>query len=1394
MNNMDTRGRPATRHLAGHHKKRDPPPTPPKKRKPRKAGTNICPKLIAGKKAKNKDCSTRKRKRSGQERHNQQLRILQQNVAGLKTRKVELLKRLHDLKVDVCAIQEANFPIRKVNGELVHEIPVFKGWNIVAEGRKTGRKAGSHGQGRGGVAWLIREGVNYDEITSSLTGSNDKTTECCGIRVYQEKGGKVTGHLDLWNIYVPPVHESSKDDDRIQAFNTSKFPTTRENLFFGDVNCHGSWDDRKHPDKMGEMWEDWMQNNSFNYMNTQESYTRTDSKGTKSSPDISVIHNSWTGKYTWQPQYRKPGGSDHIPILITIKLNPANNRKNKKRTRTRGRRTAWAVDKANWTVFQQILETTLTAWPEESENWNVYKLSRELNGAIVEAAKQSIPQGKHHNPKPFWNKELTEAHKESNQARQDAHLSDAHAELYKAARLKVDEVTKTSKIESWRNYTNELDPRENPTKVWRTIAAMDGRKTKTRSGTSIKLGNKTATTDQEKADLFIKSYQQDSKIVKNKTADKPTVLAHRQAVKKLCDQCNNKYTGMCCPFSPTELDMALRKLKGKKSPGLDRITNDMLKKLPPKGKEILLQLYNLSWSNKQCPKEWKTAEIVTIPKPGKDHSLTTSHRPISLLSCISKLMERMVQARLQDFLERRNLLHPSQAGFRKARSTIEQITRLTQHLIDGLQCRERSVTVYVDFTKAYDKVWRDRLWAKMGWLGIPACVVKWVKSLLSDRHAMVRYNNAHSNKKRLDNGLPQGSVLAPLLWLIYVNDLPSALETTSTSTQLGTTETLFADDLSITATARTTQQCQAALQPTLDRLEKWCDENKVSISIDDTPKSKTVCCLYTRDPSENNGKLIPKLYLKGIQILHSTTPKFLGVTIDQQLNFREHAENTSTKVAKRNKILRALSGRSWGQKSNQLKNLHQTYTQSAVDYGLAAWGPMTAPSNIEKVARKEREAARIITGCVRDTPVDSLTREAGLTPLSSRVRLQATLQHERNTRLPSDVPAYKTAVHSVPLRLKKRGPEDPITKDKLMPPRELAWKTLCQSGLECHQKEKTTIHPNVEPWNWDIADMDIEFSTNLMGCMGKQDEQINIDNAAQTLLQDVSPEDILIFTDGSAEEGTKNGGAGAVVTMPSKEKVTLKRACGKVCSSFKAEMTAIELALEHVTQCMEHDCQIKPQKMWVITDSQSSIAALSSGPGNQFGDQGNRIWGLIMRIASQGIPIKFQWIPGHRQIEGNEEADKAAAEATKLPQDNVPIDFNTAKAAIKRYIREEDKADSSPTFHYKVTKNTPKKLKSNLTRKEEVLIHQLRCGKSPLAANCLYKYLGLSEEHGLCMMGCREKETVEHLLTCKVYDQQRWETLQNLDPISALNDCPDKVLAFLKKIGRLTAPDLGRRQ
>ena len=1285
---------------------------------------------------------------------------------------------MSDLKVDVVAIQEANFPVKMVNGKETHIIPEIRGWNVVAQERKTGRKTGTNSAGRGGVAWLIKEGINYDILKTPPTVRNDNTTEWVGIRVYQERNNNVVNHKDLYNLYVPPIHESSKDDDRQQKFNTAAMPNDENTLYFGDVNCHGTWDDRIAANNMAEMWEDWLTNNDFSYMNSPFSYTRKDSSGRKSSPDISVIHNKLLGNYSWIPQERNPGGSDHLPILITLSLDNSGKKKISRKNKGQAK---WAHNKAHWDLFKDMIETDLKSWfAEDNEPCTLKDMSAKLCSTIISAAKAAIPRGNRPNIKPFWNDAIKDAMKESNDARDKCHLSDTHAQAYKTARDNLYKVTNDAKEESWQKYASELDPKTDPSKVWKTIAAMDGRKPKARSGTSIKMGNKSATTDMQKAKLFNQSYQRESRIPKDKKADKPTIKAHRASVKK-CSRCEGLQTGMCCPFTKEELKTALRRLKTGKSPGEDDITNNMLVHLPDIGKEALLSLYNKSWESKSCPKEWKSAVIVTIPKPGKDPSLTTSYRPISLLSTISKLMERLVQQRLQDLLERGNKLFPGQAGFRKGRSTTEQIQRLVQAISDNNQNRLKTTVVYVDFTKAYDKVWRDRLWMKMGQLAIPACVIQWVKSLLSDRYARVRYNNAKSSKLRYDNGLPQGSVLAPLLWLIYINDLPDTLPI---ATQVGVSSSLFADDVAIAASGKTKQECERQLQPAMDALVKWCKQNKVTIST-----SKTVCCLYTKDNKEKNGRSVPNLTLDGSVIQHDTAPKFLGVHIDQGLTFKKHAEYIATKAGKRNKILRALSGRKWGQKTKSLKTLHQGYTQAAIDHGIGAWGIMASQSTLEMVSKKEREAARVITGCTRDTPKTALMREAGLTPTRSRAEIQATLQHERSTRLPPDIPSRQIEESYAPLRLKRAADRGGAPNDKLLPPRETAWKTLCQAQLESIPKEPALLHPQLEPWKWDFPDC--QFNTVLEGCSGKADTEEHITQAYLYLMENVKDVDIVCFTDGSAMEGTKNGGAGGIVQIPGEEKITVKEPCGVICSSFRAEMKAIERALQTTLDNLDNEIEYD-RNMWVITDSLSAVTALSSGPGAQYDPIGSRIWDLLSEISHRNIKVTFQWIPGHKGIPGNEEADKAAGEASLLPQDQCPIDFQTTKCAVKRLVSEQwaERAKKEDLYFNKVTGGTPKQLPTELDRQEEITIHQLRTGKSPLAAHCLTRYSGLPDDKGKCLAGCDTMETVDHLLNCPIYAQPRHYVFGHDDVTQDLNQEPKKILKFLKKIDRLTAPKL----
>ena len=228
--------------------------------------------------------------------------------------------------------------------------------------------------------------------------------------------------------------------------------------------------------------------------------------------------------------------------------------------------------------------------------------------------------------------------------------------------------------------------------------------------------------------------------------------------------------------------------------------------------------------------------------------------------------------------------------------------------------------------------------------------------------------------------------------------------------------------------------------------------------------------------------------------------------------------------------------------------------------------------------------------------------------------------------------------------------------------------------------------------------------------MGKGDADTNIEEAVQNLLCRVDHDkDIVCYTDGSAEDGTKNGGAGAVVYIPGQEEMLIHRACGTICSSFRAEMMAIEMVLEAVLLNLDPDIEFN-RTLWLITDSQSSVSAISQGPGNYLDKIGNNIWSLISKLNERSLKIVFQWVPGHKGIPGNEAADRVAGEASKLPQEEVPINFETVKASLKRHIQEAwlNRIQSQDLYYNKVTGAKPKLLAPSLDRADEVLIHQLR--------------------------------------------------------------------------------------
>jgi len=410
-------------------------------------------------------------------------------VAGLKSRETELFRRLETMKADIAVIQECNFPVQedRVSKKIKHIIPEFKGWNVVPAPRTRGREEGSHSKGKGGVAILVREGINYEIIKERPVPSQDDTTEYCGVRIFPRDSKEQP--IDIHNIYVPPINESSPDDDRVQRWNTSNLPTSPNSFILSDTNCHGSWDTRARSSPMSDDWDDWLNNNNFIALNTHGSYTRKSTKGVLTSPDATFVHSQWLGRTSWSALTKRPGGSDHIPLLINIRLDQYIPKKEPTRTnKKRDKKTKWAFKKAKWNEYRAMVDQYLSQCPDEIvDAQSVHKLNSALTYALVKSAEKCIPRGLRTKVKAFWNEELEMLAKEADDARAKCQESTEKAQEYITARDGFTKACSDAKTASWRSFVEGIDSKTNPSKVWNVIGGLDGRKTKSRPGVELKV-------------------------------------------------------------------------------------------------------------------------------------------------------------------------------------------------------------------------------------------------------------------------------------------------------------------------------------------------------------------------------------------------------------------------------------------------------------------------------------------------------------------------------------------------------------------------------------------------------------------------------------------------------------------------------------------------------------------------------------------------------------------------------------------------------------------------------------------------------------------------------------------------------------------------------------------
>uniref|UniRef100_A0A0B7BRX1 Reverse transcriptase domain-containing protein n=2 Tax=Arion vulgaris TaxID=1028688 RepID=A0A0B7BRX1_9EUPU len=354
------------------------------------------------------------------------------------------------------------------------------------------------------------------------------------------------------------------------------------------------------------------------------------------------------------------------------------------------------------------------------------------------------------------------------------------------------------------------------------------------------------------------------------------------------------------------METAMKKLKPRKAPGPDKIKNEMLCHMGKKARLILLFAINRTWREAKIPAAWRTANITPILKKGKPVDDPLSYRPISLTSCLGKLAERMVNNRLYWWLEKTQSLDNTQAGFRRGCRTEDQLFRLVQNTIDGFQNEKHTTAVFIDLQQAYDRVWRKGLLMKMLNMGIHGKMLQWIQTFLQNRTIGTSFSGTMSSKRTLEEGLPQGSALSCTLFLIFINDLPSLLNTQ---------KALFADDLVIWTSEKYPVLTRAKLNRTLAIISTYCNLWKLKVN-----EQKTVYTTFSRSPKTTQRTF--RLTMNGALLKKEENPTYLGVKLDKQLRMTEHINNIKEKASKRLNMVKRLASTTWGADKSTLRQLY----------------------------------------------------------------------------------------------------------------------------------------------------------------------------------------------------------------------------------------------------------------------------------------------------------------------------------------------------------------------------------------------------------------------------------------------------------------------------------------
>ena len=450
---------------------------------------------------------------------------------------------------------------------------------------------------------------------------------------------------------------------------------------------------------------------------------------------------------------------------------------------------------------------------------------------------------------------------------------------------------------------------------------------------------------------------------------------------------NNPVSFKFSRISEIEILEICRQLKPKISSGADFISNKLLKEIAPIIITPLHYLINLSLETGFVPSEFKISKVVPVYKDGDSHDYN-NYRPISLLSSFSKLMEKVVARQLVRFLNTHNIIYKHQYGFRAKHNTSQPVLHFSEQIYNSLNQNPsaKTLAIFIDLKKAFDTVDHNILLKKMECYGIRDTANEWFQNYLFQREQFVSINGVESDKLRITCGVPQGSVLGPFLFLIFINDLPNATDFLTL---------LFADDTTFQLSNTDIDFLYEKTNSELEKASVWFKANKLTLNV-----KKTKFILFTE--KNLNTELNIKIGGKFIDQVGSNCKekyfKFVGHVLDDKLSWQGHVDHISKKLASANFAIN--SSKHFLPLKVRLSLYHSLF-DSHLNYGNLLWG-CAKPKVLTKIENLQKKAIRNVSLKKYKAHTEPIFKKLNILKLADKLSYcRSVFMHQyRNGKLP----------------------------------------------------------------------------------------------------------------------------------------------------------------------------------------------------------------------------------------------------------------------------------------------------------------------------------------------------------------------------------------------------------